>query len=168
MQQDEKYNPPSRLVRLFEICADKAVAWSESDLKDIFQHQLSMSLMEELQPAACEFHTLNLATIAPDQQMPHTFSELFAIAHPPIALLRLAKDYAKQADAQADDSLPPEVASALYTLSIAAALVRLNERITAMNDDDLRRGFDWVFNRWWIDAPSRDLAKQALAKLNHF
>jgi hypothetical protein len=61
--------------------------------------------------------------------------------------------------------LPSEIAAAIYYTSIAAALVRLSERITQLPDADVRRGLLWVRGQDWVDGKTRALLDQALEKL---
>ena len=56
-----------------------------------------------------------------------------------------------------DSSLPSEVAAALYYTSIAAALVRLDARITRLQDADLRRGLLWTTEQAWLDEATKQL-----------
>jgi hypothetical protein len=90
---------------------------------------------------------------------PGTFGELFQHERPPLELLRLAKDFAKAAQANPGSAIPKEVAWVLYYLSIATALVRLRQRITHLSDVELRQGFDWVLAQSWVADPSRALAE---------
>jgi hypothetical protein len=74
-----------------------------------------------------------------------------------LELLELTKDFAKANMDHAQSSLPGEVAAALYYTSIAAALVRLDTRITRLPDADLRRGLLWTSEQAWLDAETRQL-----------
>jgi hypothetical protein len=58
------------------------------------------------------------------------------------------------------------VAAALYYASIAAALARLDRRISRLSDTELRRGFQWAKDRPWTDAATRALLEAASQKLN--
>ena len=65
----------------------------------------------------------------------------------------------------AESSLPNEVAAALYYTSIAAALVRLDARITRLPEAELRRGLLWTREQAWLDEETKQLLLQAAAKI---
>ena len=156
---------PSRLAQLLEVYDENSDGWSNEDLREIFQHQLRTPLLEDLRPAPADVQHLEFAAASQDQQPLKTFGDLLRHTKPPLDLLRLAKDFAKQADNKSDDSLPKKIASALYTLLIAAALVRLDKRITTMNDSDLSQGIKWLMDQSWIEPPMRELAAAALGSV---
>lgn len=160
----QKYHTPSSLARLFEISDGHPVEWSESDLPDIFYHQLSASLLNDLRPDANIIQSLGLKGDVKDEPPLHTFGDLLSHPSPPLALLKLAKDFAKLADDRPDDPLPPTVATTLYLLLIAAALVRCNERITAMSNTELRSALEWLEGHPWLNESMRQLALDAKAK----
>jgi len=58
------------------------------------------------------------------------------------------------------------VAAVLYYTSIAAGLVRLDQRISQLNDAELRRGFTWAKDQRWVDPPIQQLLAQGLQKLS--
>jgi len=166
MSRNQNAEMPSKLGRLFEICSGQAIGWDQDDLAEIFRHQLNTPLLGDLPLSAIEIQFLDSAACAVDQPALVTFGDLLRHPSPPSGLLKLVKESAKQADGQSDDLLPPPVASALYALSIAAALVRLGERISTMVDADLRQGFQWVIAQPWIEWPMRQLATDASSRLN--
>ena len=84
---------------------------------------------------------------------------------PPVELLKLTKDFAKLNLDHSQSTLPTEIAGALYYTSIAAALVRLDMRISQLTDADLRRGLLWARQQAWIDEATKGLLDQALDKL---
>ena len=69
-----------------------------------------------------------------------SFADLFHHPAPVIELLELAKDFAKANMDHPESGLPGEIAATLYYTSIAAALVRLDARISQLADADLQRG----------------------------
>ena len=62
-------------------------------------------------------------------------------------------------------ALPNETPTALYYTSIATALVRLNERISQLDDENLRRGLLWVKDQPWLSDEIKALLTEAMAKL---
>ena len=53
----------------------------------------------------------------------------------------------------------------IRTVSIAAALVRLDTRISQLPDADLRRGLIWTRDQGWVDEKTKALLGEALANL---
>ena len=94
-----------------------------------------------------------------------SFQDLFQHPQPPVELLQLVKDFAKICRAHPQGLLPHEVATVLYYLSIAAGIVRLQQRISTLPDERLQRGFDWAMAQGWVDAPARELLTQAKKNL---
>jgi adenosine deaminase len=64
-----------------------------------------------------------------------------------------------------ESGLPTETVSVLYYTSIAAALVRLDARISQLNEADLRRGLLWAKEQAWIDEETKALLLTALEKI---
>jgi hypothetical protein len=95
-----------------------------------------------------------------------SFSDLFHHPAPPLELLELTKNFAKANMDQSESALPSEVAAALYYTSIAAALVRLDTRISRLADPDLRRGLLWTKDQPWLDYATRQLLQQAAEKIS--
>jgi hypothetical protein len=94
-----------------------------------------------------------------------SFSDLFQHPAPPLELLELTKDFAKANMDPVQSSLPTEVAAALYYTCIAAALVRLDTRITRLPDAELRRGLLWTREQPWLDEATKQLLLQAAGKI---
>jgi hypothetical protein len=92
--------------------------------------------------------------------------DLFRHADPGVELLALVKDYAKALRADPEGVLPPEVASVVYYAAIAAALARYGERISDLDDHQLRAGLGWVVARPWVVDELRTLAQAAAEKLS--
>jgi hypothetical protein len=95
-----------------------------------------------------------------------SFADLFHHSAPPVELLELVKSFAKANLDHPESALPGEIASALYYLSIAAALVRLDQRITRLSDADLARGLQWAGEQVWLDDATKELLAKALQKLD--
>jgi hypothetical protein len=95
-----------------------------------------------------------------------SFSDLFNHATPPLQLLQLVKDFAKANMDHPESGLPREIATALYYTSIAAALLRLDKRISQLPDADLQRGLRWAQEQRWLDEKTKGLVAAALKKLS--
>jgi len=94
-----------------------------------------------------------------------SFGDLFQHPAPALELLELVKDFAKANLEHPESGLPGEIAATLYYTSIAAALVRLDTRISQLREADLARGWQWTLAQAWLDAPTRELLTQAVARL---
>ena len=163
MRRHRNHNP--RLARLFEFGMGKQIDWRNDELADILREQLVSPLLADLRPLASQLDSLGLKSMSSSNPPLNTFGDLLRHPHPTLSLLSLAKDFAKTADGRLEDPLPPAVASALYTSIIAAAIVRHESKITAMDDAELRAGLEWVQNQDWIDDFMRQLARSALGVL---
>jgi hypothetical protein len=159
-------NYNARLARLFEFGMGEPIGWNDDELADVLRHQLKSSLLADLKPLASQMEALGLTIISADAPQLDKFEDLFNHPNPNLALLRLAKDFAKTADSHLEDPLPSAVATALYLLIIAVAMIRHSEKITVMSDAELRGGFEWTESQEWIDESLRNIAKTALALLD--
>ena len=153
------------LARLFEVGSGAVIGWDKSDLAEIFEHQLRSPLLPDLRPSADRIQSLGLAGRSNAGVPLKTFGDLLAHPAPPLPLLQLAKDFAKTADQRADHPLRAEVASALYELTIAAAILRHRTKMTTMAPADLKKGLEWTQQQPWIGIPFRQMAADALALL---
>jgi len=88
--------------------------------------------------------------------------ELLSSAHPSLDKIRELKEYARALALNTSETLPTEIASALYYLAIAAALVRCGERITKSSNSVLRRGWTLLKPQPILSADLVDLVDQAL------
>ena len=93
-----------------------------------------------------------------------SFADLFHHPAPPIELLELVKDFAKANLDHPESGLPGEIAAALYYTSIAAALVRLDARISQLPDADLQRGLRWTMEQAWLDEKTKGIACPGVEK----
>jgi hypothetical protein len=91
-----------------------------------------------------------------------SFDDLFQHPHPPLELLELVKEFAKTHRKHPHSTLPNEIATLLYYASLASALARRNKRISRLNEEELRRAFDWVFGQPWVDERTKNLMAEAV------
>ena len=157
---------PKALASLLGARGEHGRLWRPEELAAIFRHQLSAPVMVDLggfDPGAAV--QLKIVTEAQGLLL-KSFSELFDHPTPPIELLVATKNFAKLNLDHPESYLPSEIAAALYYASIAAALVRLDERITQLPDADIQRGLLWVREQNWVDGKTRVLLDQALEKLS--
>ena len=158
--------PPKSLAMLLQAGAEEARLWRREELGAIFRHQLSAPILVDLGGFSPGAAGRLKALSAGQSLLLKSFADLFHHATPPVELLQLTKDFAKANMDHPDSSLPPQIAAALYYASIAAALVRLDARISQLKDCELRKGLDWARGQEWIDGATKELFDQALEKLS--
>ena len=156
---------PKSLAALLEASGEEARLWRPEELGAIFRHQMAAPVLVDL--GGYDPGTAARLKILSDAQslLLKSFSDLFHHSAPPLELLELTKDFAKANMDHAQSSIPGEVAAALDYTSIAAALVRLDARITRLPPADLRRGLLWTREQAWLDADTKQLLLQAADKI---
>ncbi len=156
---------PKALAALLAVREERGRLWRPDELGAIFRHQMTAPVMVDLggfdPPTAVRLKNLSEA----QGLVLKSFGELFRHPAPPVELLELTKDFAKLNLDHPDSTLPSEIAAALYYTSIAAALVRLDTRITQLKDAELRRGLQWTREQPWTDPETKKLVAKALEKL---
>ena len=139
--------------------------WSEEELGEVLQRQMSASLRTLLgghDPGPEE----ETGAVHPLQGRPiESLADLLHDPNPPVDLVQSTKDVAKTNRDDPQTLLPPEVATVIYYVSIAVALARCGKRITRLDDQVLRSGFRWVEAQRWVDGPTRELAREGVACL---
>lgn len=137
-------------------------SWRPEELGAILRHQLAAPIEFDLGavPRGAARRIRSAATAK--NLLVRSFSDLLLHPRPPIELLRLTKDFAKANRHQPDSPIPAEIATLLYFASVAAALVRLRERITELDDAALAAGFAWCREQPWMEAGLGALFNDAL------
>ena len=157
---------PERLARVFAAALEDHPPYCREELGPILRHQLSATIefdLRSLDPGSQRL--LRAAAACGDRDGIQTFGDLFFHEHPPIQLLQLTKDFAKNHLNHPDSPLPPEIAVVLYYGSIIAALVRLNRSLSWLTPADLARGLVQMLSLPWLDDDLRRLFQQGLARL---
>jgi hypothetical protein len=156
---------PKSLAALLQASGERVRLWRPEELGAIFRHQMSAPVLVDLggyDPGTA----LRLKRLSDAQSLLlKSFADLFHHPAPPLELLELTKDFAKANMDHAESSLPGEVAAALYYTSIAAALVRLDARISRLPEAELRRGLLWTREQAWLDEDTKQLLLQAAGKI---
>jgi hypothetical protein len=155
-----------KLAALMATGQERADLWRPEELAAIYRHQMSAPVMVDL--GAFDPRTATrLRTLGEAQGLLlRSFDDLFHHPAPPIELLELVKDFAKANLDHPESGLPREIAAALYYASIAAALVRLDARISQLPDADLQRGLRWAMGQAWLDEKAKELLTQASGKVS--
>jgi len=154
------------LAALIHTGDESSPLWGANELAALFHHQMSAPMLMDLgsfDPRTAE----QLKTLAAGQGLLlSSFADLFNHPAPPLQLLQMVKDFAKANMDHPESGLPREIATALYYSSIAAALVRLDARISQLPDADLQRGLRKAQEQKWLDAQTKALLAGALKKLS--
>jgi hypothetical protein len=172
MVTPESDSPPSvfksrakELAALMATGEERARLWRADELASIFRHQISSPMLVDL--GSFDPRTAGQLKLVSEAQglLLKSFSDLFQHPAPPVELLELVKDFAKANLDHPESGLPAEIASALYYMSIAAALARRDARISKLPDADLRRGLAWTREQAWLDEATKELLDRALDKI---
>lgn len=150
-----------RLAPFMEFGSDNDSLWNSDELAGIFRHQLASRIhfpFVDLGDQSAE--SIRAICSAADPEI-ETFGDLFMHPKPPLDLLRITKDYGKACRAKGESPIPAEVATMLYVLSILVARTTRGQRITELNDRELRRIADWAVGQSWIGEPIRRLLDAA-------
>ena len=156
---------PEDAARLLDEALDGDRTWSDDELASVLRHQLSASLRSDL------FETYSDESVATDSISEHrafvegSYRDLLSHVDPPVALLRVVKDWAKACRSRDKGLIPTDIATVLYYAAIAAGRVRLGENISSMSDKSLKKGFGWALSRPWLDGHLRALFSASIADL---
>jgi len=153
------------LAALLATGEERARLWRPDELAAIYRHQLAAPLLADL--GGLDPRTATRWQLVSDAQelRLNSFSDLLRHPAPPVELLELVKDFAKANLDHPESGLPAEIASTLYYVSIAAALVRRGARISKLPDTSLQRGLAWTREQAWVDETSRELLVLALERM---
>ena len=146
-----------RLAHLFDNDDPDAILWQQEEFEAILLHQLDARLETDIRPASSQ----SVSRAAP---LRLTFREVLCGNQASLPAIELIKQFSKE-QMSSRLGLPYDVAAVLYYASIGAALVKLNKKVSSLDDASLTTGFDWLLALPWIDQPIRELAKQAVARL---
>ncbi len=148
---------PRTLAELMKLSDPAHVHWQADDLAAIMAHQLRASLVFDLSRCDHDVRERIHQALLEDGANLLTFGDLLHHPSPPADLLRLVKDFAKSRYQHPEEPLPPQVATLLYYAAIAAARLKLSERITDLADADFIPGLQWAVRQTWIDPPLRQM-----------
>jgi hypothetical protein len=144
---------PEPLAELLGAGESPSGLWQPEEMGAIFRHQMAAPLLADL------------GGLAPPGAPFQSFADLLRHSSPPIALLELVKNFAKSNAEHPESGLPKEIAAVLYYACIAAALLRLEARISKLPDADLARGLRWAGEQTWLDEETRQLLAGGLAAI---
>jgi len=161
-EQTMFFSRPEGLARILSLDDENTPLWNPAEMQAMWSHQMSALLETDLG---------ELAAVKSGQESPlpsfagKTFRELFSHPEPPLALLKLTKEFAKRTLKDSDDKQLKEIASALYYATYAAALTRCSKSLGSLAGHNLVAGFSWALERPWLDEPTTTLIQSALKQV---
>jgi hypothetical protein len=152
---------PEGLARILALDDHTTELWNPGELQAMWQHQLSAPIDIDLETVVSVRATelRNAARNTPFKGK--SFADLLLDPAPPLELLILTKEFAKQMLKDAEETQLKDVASALYYATYAAGLLRCGALIGSMNREELRPGFDWMLKQTWLDENTKRLVTEA-------
>jgi hypothetical protein len=156
-----------KLAALMATGEERGKLWRADELAAMFRHQMSAPVVLDL--GGYDARTALKIKIQSEAKglLLKSFADLFQHPAPPVELLELIKAFAKANMDHPETGLPGEIAMTLYYVSIAAALVHIDTRISQLPDADLARGLRWTAEQAWLDEDTKGLLAQALNKLSN-
>ena len=148
-ERDLENTQADSLARVMNLGASEEALWEPEELAAILRHQLRTEVHFDL--SRLENSAAGLEQLKAAQQPPiRTFADLLAHPRPPVDLLELTKQFAKASQSTHDGTLPDEVATVLYLLSIVAAL-RCRHLMTSLGKQALLERIEWALSQRWLD-----------------
>ncbi len=165
VSSDEPSADRIRLENLLGGAPGAGEVWRPEEFAALFRHQLTAPLRADLAALDPRLAEKLAGLRAPDGGPVVTFGDLLSHPAPPVVLLELVKEFAKESRRPGGGHLPPEVATLLYYLAIATALLRCGRPLTRLDGAALREGFQWAVAQPWADEATRELFRQAEGRL---
>jgi hypothetical protein len=143
---------------------ENEAGWSVDELASIWRHQLTAPLAFDLGELSPDAGAAAIALCRPLSIK--SLADLLDHPSPPLELLGMLKDFARSKRTDPNSAFPSAIAMSLYFTAIAMALLRLDCRLSRMDDSALRSGMRWTANQTWLDQATRDQAAAAVRKLD--
>jgi hypothetical protein len=152
---------PEGLARLLNLDEAGRELWNPAEMQAMWRHQLDAPIDYDLDTVVSVKATDLRSSPALKPFRGKAFAEVLNHPAPPVELLLLIKEFAKQTLKDAEEMQLKEVAKALYYSSYALALVRCRQSLGSMTEQELLPGFDWGLKQPWLDENTRNLFAQA-------
>jgi hypothetical protein len=162
-KRQHRGGPTLRHIIAFD-AADRAI-WPVEEIQRMLRMQLGARLHLELDRSGLLHRRAVLALTGQANPPIRSVADLLHHPRPPVDLLRALKDFSKNRREDSTSEVAPEVALTIYYASIATALTRCGERITTLNEDELRAGFNWLVKQTWLPGRTRNLISRAMHHL---
>lgn len=164
MRDDILRGEPRSLARFFSLDDEPHSRWTSAELSSILRHQLRSPLLFDLRGIIGDADDGRSDDSLKSEI--RSFADLLSHPDPPIALLRLTKEFANASDARVAEPLPREIATVLYFASIVAALLRHELRISSLTANELQSGVNWSIRQPWLDTETRALFEEARTSID--
>jgi len=162
----------SGLATLFELGRDTDLRSPEA-LQEALEHLLSVPIENALNQLPRELadklrrRSAALEVVSRARKAGiNTFGDLFKHPHPPVEMLKFAKEFGKAAIGHGKTIWPRGACEVLYYASYAAALVCWRDRIGTLSNTDLKNGFRKLASRPWVTKEMKVLLEKAGARLS--
>ena len=156
---------PELLANFMKFGAGQAQVWRRDETESLLEHQLSAPILPELGSTSSVSQTELKELIASVRGDIRSFRDLLRHNEPPLELLRMASEYFRSLEDEAEVALPTEVARAMSAANVAKALAKYRARITELSDDAVKEECEWVLAQPWVEETIRSVCRQGLAKL---
>lgn len=128
--------------------------WGPEELAAILRHQMTAPLHVDLTRMGGAAGRLCGEAEAKGLVL-KSFGDLLRHPRPPVALLKLMKDFAKACRIGRGSHLPREIATVIYFASIIVSMTRCSRRITRLDDGALRDAVGWALDQPWLEDITR-------------
>src|SRR5437016_5071845 len=146
---------PAGLARILAQDQPEAALWGPEEMRAMWLHQLRAPLEADLAAIRSPGSSPPSSTSETLAFKDKSFNDLLLDPNPPLALLKLTKDFAKQTIKDTEDPHLKEIAAVLYYCSYAASMTRCGKRLGGMRSHELKGGFEWAVGREWLDQQTR-------------
>jgi len=153
------------LSSIMELRRETAHHWKTEELGSILKHQLGAPLRLALGQLSGEV-AHELGKYDSRKHEPQNLAELLYDTQPPLELLVLTKRFAKRCNGDPDAPLPREIAMLLYYAAIVAAKLRHGQKLSALQNETLKKGLEWGKGQNWVDERMKALFAEGLQKLS--
>jgi len=142
-----------QLTRLLDV--EQMAAWGPADAVAALRHQLAAKLLPDLE-------ILKTPALSSTQRRPSsdengqwksdTFCEQLLSSTPALEVLLAIKEYGRTLAQDQNSPMSGAPATVLYYGAIAAAKLRLDEKITRLSDRELLDGYTWAMAQGGAEA----------------
>lgn len=164
---NDLWGTPRGWLKVLEQTAEPRTVRQPEELESIWEHQLSASAEFDFDrgTATADDKTTAVPVGNHGTREISNFRELFQDPNPPLELLMRIKEFAKANRGNPESLLPDEISAVLYYASIFVALVRCGQRISRLEDSQLRQGAEWVLAQPWVDEATKGLFREGSGSL---
>ena len=153
-----------QLAKIMNLDEATPCEWREQDLAAMLRHQLAAPLefdLSRVEMKGAEAKKRGTTLTGAVRERIKSFEDLLFHREPPLALLKLSKEFFKRRLQECKkDSAEWNVAYLLYLLSILAVGNRAS-KISSLTPSDLRKGMKWALERRWMNEKTRQFVELA-------